>query len=127
MNREQYNFLSLDAKPFRCKLPAIQKSSAISVFDRKLHILILLTELIPNITFLFEFEQVFEEKFSKYGEHKKNRKIYIIVRKLEISTPSTRFKFLKSTYSDSPSKTESNHVLLSHKKQKLSVAQSVQE
>jgi len=63
-----------DGKQQIYKVPAIQKSSAISVFDRKLHILILLTELIPNITFLFEFDQVFEEKFSKYGEHKKIEK-----------------------------------------------------
>jgi hypothetical protein len=49
------------------------------------------------------------------------------MRKLKISTPSIHFKFLKLIYSDSPSKTESNHVLLSHKKQKLSVAQILQE
>jgi len=51
------------------KLRAIQKSSTILVFDWKLHTPILLIELIPNITFLFEFDQVFEEKLSKYEEH----------------------------------------------------------
>ena len=56
-----------------CKVPAIQKSSTISEFCRKLHILILLTELILNITFLFEFDQVFGWKSSKYWEHQKTK------------------------------------------------------
>jgi hypothetical protein len=51
------------------KVRAMQKSSNILVFDWKLNIPILLIELIPNITFLFEFDQVFEEKLSKYEEH----------------------------------------------------------
>ncbi len=67
-------YMKWDRKIYKSKVRAIQKSSAISAFGRMLHILILLIELIPNITFLFEFDQVFEEKFSKYGEQKKIEK-----------------------------------------------------
>jgi hypothetical protein len=58
------------------KVPAIQQSSTISVFDRKLHILILLTELIPNITFLFEFDQVFKNKFQNTESIKKSKNLH---------------------------------------------------
>ena len=55
------------------KVPAIQKRSTILVFGWKIHIPIALTELIPNITFLFEFDQVFGWKSSKYWEYQKNK------------------------------------------------------
>ena len=54
-------------------MPAIQKRSTILVFGWKIHIPIALTELIPNITFLFEFDQVFGWKSSKYWEHQKDK------------------------------------------------------
>ena len=59
--RSDVCFLDLGRFNFRpvCKVSAIQKSSAISVFGRKLYILILLIRLILNITFLFEFKNYY--------------------------------------------------------------------
>ena len=71
------------SKKIIIKVPAIQKCSTISVFGWKLHIRIALTELIPNITFLFEFDQVFWWKSSKYWEHRKNKKFASVCKNLE--------------------------------------------
>ena len=53
---------------------AIQKWSTILEFRWKLHIPIDLTALIPNITFLFDFDQVLMEKSSKYWALQKHMK-----------------------------------------------------
>jgi hypothetical protein len=58
------------------KVRVIQKSSTISVFGRKLHSQILLTSLIPNITFLFEFEQLLGEKFSNTESTEKSNNLH---------------------------------------------------
>jgi hypothetical protein len=55
-------------------VPAIHKSSTISVFYWKRHILIDLVALIPNITFLLDFDHVLMEQSSKYWELQKHMK-----------------------------------------------------
>lgn len=56
------------------KARAHKKSSSMLEFRWKLHILIDLAALIPNITFLFDSDQVSMEKSSKYWEFQKHMK-----------------------------------------------------
>ena len=60
------------------KVHAIQKWSTILEFRWKLHIPIDLTALIPNITFLFDFDQVLMEKSSKYWAPEKHMKFALL-------------------------------------------------